>query len=1120
MTVKQARLTFIIPAYNAAETVSDTLRSLQGQTRPNWKAIVVDDGSTDTTCEVANDIACDDERVSVHSIQNGRVCRARNFGLDLADTEWVCFLDADDWVSNEFVEEMMAAATEEYDFIYCGYRRVTPEGETAYEFIADDIERQGFAVIARECRTCIHSIVIRRSLVSSVGGFDPSLAVCEDWDLWARVLRTTDRIKFVPKTMASYRMGDATLSRNHEQMVKDGLTVLSQNCAPDPRVENPLSAYANGICSELIDMQSTYFVVWNAAADIGVGNDGARLVDHLREVDYGGYDKVLAKTIVEAVAIGARLQAGELFEHWHRFSANVSKMLAKLAASNSKAATELGLTYAVEREVLRHLPVGISGKLDFMMKAAIDFQDIQSVRKPPSVDMLMLEFSTMGKLVHTMEMGLFGDLSIGDIRRLALTELGAVPYLRKTRQWTNPVVVFGAALLFLKRLAGNIIRAVRKRGAISLRSTARLSLHDAAYRFAGHVAEDGHFIHIGTERAKFPAPLIQSLHNNGHNELRLPARSVEHNVQTRADELLKAISTFRVPILAYHRIASEGPEALRTWRVDPESFAQQLRLLKENGFYTVTSQDILKHRALGWALPGRPVHLTFDDAYQDFSDIAWPILKAHGFGAEVFVVTDKVGMTSDWDVSLNGDASLMDWDTIRALQEEGVVFGSHLATHTPATNLSSANFLTESISSRAALESHLNVPVTSIAAPYGVIDERYNRILHIAGYGFGVSCDSGVADIRAHPFTMPRLEVSGRWNLTEFAKSLDLSVANESDEAEAVAHSNSNSAELVSVIIPAYNAEGTIDETLSSVCSQTYSNLEILVIDDGSRDRTREIVLRHAAVDTRIRLIVQENGGVAAARNHGIAEAKGELIAPVDSDDLWMSDKIKRQVSAMNCGGQRVGLVYTWFSVIDPNGRVIDRRHTPQEEGDMIYRLCSGNVVGNASSTLIRKSAIVGAGGYDTSLRSRGAQGCEDLLLYFRIAQHYEFCVVRDHLTGYRRMPQAMSSDVFQMLRSYQLVTEEMRAKYPSFASETIKGEAMIAAWLFWKALGAGKLLSAASLVVHIVKMDLRFALSKILPDLVANAVSKIMSILRSLKNVSPDDRFATGSDNTVEALK
>lgn len=109
--------------------------------------------------------------------------------------------------------------------------------------------------------------------------------------------------------------------------------------------------------------------------------------------------------------------------------------------------------------------------------------------------------------------------------------------------------------------------------------------------------------------------------------------------------------------------------------------------------------------------------------------------------------------------------------------------------------------------------------------------------------------------------------------------------------------------DLVTVVIPAYNAAATIDETLLSVRSQSHRRLEILVVDDGSKDATAHIVQRHCAEDSRIRLIRQRNSGVAAARNRGVAEATGDFVAPIDA--TFGGPKISKSSSRRFTGTER-----------------------------------------------------------------------------------------------------------------------------------------------------------------------------------------------------------------------
>ncbi|MER8826728.1 glycosyltransferase [Mesorhizobium sp. M0938] len=259
--------------------------------------------------------------------------------------------------------------------------------------------------------------------------------------------------------------------------------------------------------------------------------------------------------------------------------------------------------------------------------------------------------------------------------------------------------------------------------------------------------------------------------------------------------------------------------------------------------------------------------------------------------------------------------------------------------------------------------------------------------------------------------------------------------------------------ELVSVIIPAHNAQDTIDETLRSVRSQSYPALEIIVVDDGSRDETAAIARCHAEIDPRVRLIEQANAGVAAARNTGWRAARSDLIAFVDADDLWAPTKIERQLAVLDRTDEKVGLVYCWYLVIDAQSMITDRQHRPNWRGDVLERLFHGNFVGNGSAALVRRQALIDADGFESRLREAGAQGCEDILFYCRVAERYHFEVVEEPLIGYRYLPGNMSSDMTRMLRSWMLVVDEMLGRHPGAAPTLRKGLHFYSAWLIERAL-------------------------------------------------------------------
>lgn len=244
-------------------------------------------------------------------------------------------------------------------------------------------------------------------------------------------------------------------------------------------------------------------------------------------------------------------------------------------------------------------------------------------------------------------------------------------------------------------------------------------------------------------------------------------------------------------------------------------------------------------------------------------------------------------------------------------------------------------------------------------------------------------------------------------------------------------------APLVSVIIPAYNAETFIERTLNSVLTQTYTNIEVLVVDDGSQDRTGQIMESFAKKDSRVRLYTQKNAGVAAARNLAIEQSTGDYIAPIDADDIWYPQKLQKQVQCMLSAAPSVGLVYAWQVRINEEDIILgpvdiqSYEDFSSVEGNVLPVLVYCNFLGSASTPLIRRSCLKQVGVYNTLLKARDAQGCEDWDIYLRIAEQFEFRVVREFLIGYRQVESSMSRNVKAMAKSIDLVMSDLRPKHP-----------------------------------------------------------------------------------------
>jgi glycosyltransferase involved in cell wall biosynthesis len=236
---------------------------------------------------------------------------------------------------------------------------------------------------------------------------------------------------------------------------------------------------------------------------------------------------------------------------------------------------------------------------------------------------------------------------------------------------------------------------------------------------------------------------------------------------------------------------------------------------------------------------------------------------------------------------------------------------------------------------------------------------------------------------------------------------------------------------LITVIIPLYNGAAFIEQTLRSVMAQTYQNLEILVVDDGSTDHSIQLVQGLRAQDDRIELITKPNGGVASARNLGIQRARGEWIGFVDADDIWDPTFMQKVIDRTAFLSDSVGIIYSWAQNINDRDQVIPGVHVAAITGNVYGTLLCHNFLGNASATVIRRSCFGQVGGYDSGLRAAQAQGCEDWDLYLRLAEYYDYAVIPELLVGYRKLENSMSGNSHTMAKSQGIMLDKVRSRHP-----------------------------------------------------------------------------------------
>lgn len=212
----------------------------------------------------------------------------------------------------------------------------------------------------------------------------------------------------------------------------------------------------------------------------------------------------------------------------------------------------------------------------------------------------------------------------------------------------------------------------------------------------------------------------------------------------------------------------------------------------------------------------------------------------------------------------------------------------------------------------------------------------------------------------------------------------------------------------VSVIIPAYNAEATILETIESVQQQTFRDLEIIVINDGSSDRTLDLL--NTVVDQRLKVYSYENKGLSTARNRGIAQATGAYISFIDADDLWTKDKLSKQLLALQqteqAGVAYSHIIYLVESVDNPSNTSFVPGEKLTWTGNIYPHLLLGNFIGNGSNILARREVIESVGEFDPSLKS-----CEDWDYFLRLAAKWDFVLVPEPQIFYRKSTGTLTSN-------------------------------------------------------------------------------------------------------------
>lgn len=232
----------------------------------------------------------------------------------------------------------------------------------------------------------------------------------------------------------------------------------------------------------------------------------------------------------------------------------------------------------------------------------------------------------------------------------------------------------------------------------------------------------------------------------------------------------------------------------------------------------------------------------------------------------------------------------------------------------------------------------------------------------------------------------------------------------------------------ISVVLPVYNGEKYLGKAIESILGQTYADFEFIIINDGSKDTTPEIIQRYAEKDSRIVVIHQENAGLVATLNRGLSSAKAPFIARMDADDIALPDRFKDQIAYMQMHPE-IAVLGTSIRFIDENDQPIHDSLYPSDSADVAAEMLRTNPVAHPT-VMMRKSVIDAEGGYN-----RLFNYAEDYELWLRISEKYSIANLAGIYLLYRQHENKVSflHSQDQTLRTFvaQLTSKARRAGNP-----------------------------------------------------------------------------------------
>ena len=444
------KVTVIVPAFNAANTLGASLESVRGQSFRHWEAVVIDDGSTDQTADLVAAWSALDGRVRYHQMPSNRgVSAARNAGLAKAHSEYLIFLDADDWIGRHHLARLVRALERDPSAggAYTGYSIATEDGKLGPSVHPPDPQSL-FQYTATTCPFAIHACLVRRQLVEAVEGFDESLVIAEDWDLWQRLARRGTQFLRLHDCSAFYRARAGSATRVSEYFVRDALKVIRRGHELDTRVRDARPEHELGEPAADLPAASFSFLVWVTGYLLGAHANLPSKCSCFPENVLDYRESRFGSMFFDGLLQGSGSVAADLAARWSAVWPTVAQVLPMLRSCSASPLNEHVIRREVERRLLGQLspaPTPTTVGRSHVLSGRLE-DDWTVIEVPKNVDLVRINLSLNGWPLGAVELPAAGrDLSRREVCAAALSKCRSGSEIRR---------IFESNPLRLRRLLG------------------------------------------------------------------------------------------------------------------------------------------------------------------------------------------------------------------------------------------------------------------------------------------------------------------------------------------------------------------------------------------------------------------------------------------------------------------------------------------------------------------------------------------------------------------------------------------------------------------------------------------------------------------------------------------